>query len=98
MISKAMLSLLLVAAAAAPASTAVPKAGYGFNWLSTKSQCRKLTAKDLATLKRCEVNTNAFGLDLKAHTCKVSDKVEWIIYDTAAQCKEAWETSQANGD
>jgi len=98
MVSKLMLALLL-SAAAAPAADPMPKPGsYGFNWLDPSSPCKQLSAKDLAKASTCEATDNAFGIDLKAHTCKVSAKVEWIVYDTAEHCQQAWETMQANGD
>jgi hypothetical protein len=93
------LVLLLAAAPAAPATVPMPKAGsFGFNWLDAKSHCKKLTAKDLAPIKACERSNNAFGLDTNPLMCKVSAKVELVIYDTAAQCQEGLETMQANGD
>lgn len=100
MLSKVALSLLLVAASGIPAADpALPKPGsFGFNWLDANSQCKKLTAKDLAALSKCEVSTNGFGLELKSHMCKVSNRVELVIYETAEQCQVALETMQANGD
>jgi hypothetical protein len=97
MLSKLAFALLL-AAASTSATTPKPKAGsYGFNWFDPGSKCRKISAKELAPLK-CEVTENAFGLELKSHTCKVNAKVELVIYDTAEHCQVAWETMQANGD
>jgi hypothetical protein len=87
MMTKLALSLILLAAAGPTAVDSLPKPGsYGFNWLDAGSQCKKLTAKDLAAVKSCTVSTNAFGLELKSHAC------------TAAHCQEALETMQANGD
>ena len=99
MLSKLGLPMLLLAAAGTGAAERVPKAGsYGFNWLDPKSSCKKLTDKDLAKLKTCTVTSNAFGLDLDSHMCKVSAHVELVVYKTAAQCQQALETMQANGD
>ena len=92
-------ALLLLAASAGTAAERLPPAGsYGFNWLDPESQCRKLTDKDLAKVSKCTVTANAFGLDLQSHACRVSAHVELIVYRTAAQCQQALETMQANGD
>lgn len=99
MISKLMLSLLLASTAATSAAVTKPKPGtWGFNWLAPESPCKKMTAKELTPIKSCEASPNAFGIDLKSQQCKVSDDVEWVIYDTKEHCQQAWETMQANGD
>lgn len=98
MLTKLAVSLLLLSAAATPAADTQPKPGWGFNWLAPETTCQQLTAKDLAAVKTCEASDNAFGIDLKSQQCKVSDEVEWVIYDTKAHCQQAWETMQANGD
>ena len=92
------IALLLLAASGAAAERVPPAGSYGFNWLDPKSQCRKLTDKDLAKVAKCTVTANAFGLDLESHACRVSAHVELIVYKTAAQCQQALETMQANGD
>jgi hypothetical protein len=92
-------ALLLLAASGAAAAERLPPAGsYGFNWLDPNSECRKLTDEDLAKVSKCTVTANAFGLDLESHACRVSADVELIVYETAAQCQQALETMQANGD
>ena len=93
-----VVALLLSASAATAAGHLPPAGSYGFNWLDPKSQCRKLTDKDLAKVSKCTVTANAFGLDLESHACRVSAHVELIVYETAAQCQQALETMQANGD
>lgn len=94
-----VVALLLLAASGASTAKDMPPAGsYGFNWLDPKSQCRKLTEKDLAKASKCTVTANAFGLDLQSHACRVSAHVELIVYKTAAQCQQGLETMQANGD
>ena len=93
-----VVALLLSASAATAAGHLPPAGSYGFNWLDPKSQCRKLTDKDLAKVSKCTVTANAFGLDLESHACRVSAHVELIIYKTAPQCQQALETMQANGD
>ena len=99
MFAKLMLSLLLLSAAAVPAADTKPKpGGWGFNWLDPDSPCKQITAKDLAPVKQCEASANAFGIELKSQQCKVSDEVEWVIYDTKAHCQQASETMRANGD
>lgn len=100
MISELCLSLALLAAAATPAADRLPKAGsYGFNWLDPEhSQCKPLTKADLASFKECEVSSNAFGLELPSHMCKVDEHTEMVVYADAEQCQQAFETMQANGD
>jgi len=97
MISNLGFSVMLLAASGVTAADRMPPAGsYGFNWLDPESHCKKLTEKDLAPVIKCTVSTNAFGLQLSSHMCKVSAHVELIVYRTAAQCQEALETMQAN--
>ena len=99
MISKLALALLLLAASGSDAPVPAPKAGsFGFNWLDANSQCKELTAKDVAKLSKCEATDNAFGLDSKSLMCKVDARTELVIYPTAEKCQEALETMQANGD
>ena len=98
MISKLSLPVIVLAASAVTAADRMPPPGsYGFNWLDADSHCKKLTAKDLAPVTKCTVSTNAFGVQLKSHVCKVNSHVELMVYKTAAECKEALETMQANG-
>jgi len=33
---------------------------------------------------------------LNSHLCRVNSRIELMVYGTAAQCKEALETMQAN--
>jgi len=94
-----VVALLLLSASGATAAERLPPVGsYGFNWLDPNSQCKKLTAEDLAKVSKCTVTANAFGLDLESHSCRVSAHVELLVYKTAAQCQQALETMQANGD
>ena len=93
-----VLSVILLAASGITAADRMPPSGsYGFNWLNAESKCKKLTAKDLASVKKCTISTNAFGLQLHSHVCKVNADNELMVYKTAAQCQEALETMQANG-
>ena len=92
-------------AAAAPtpgvsAAEGVPAPGsYGFNWLDPESStCRKLTDEDLAAFKKCTSSKNAFGVDIDSLACPVDAMVEMIVYSTEAQCQQAFEAMQANGD
>jgi hypothetical protein len=98
MVTKIALSLVLAAAAGAKSSDSMPKPGsYGFDWLSPESaECRELTDKDIAGMKECTDSANAFGLDVPSKACRVDDKVELIVYETAAQCQEGLETMRAN--
>ena len=97
MVSKLVLSLVLLAAAGS-ASESFPEAGsYGFNWLDPENAtCRALTDEDIAAMRSCAASANAFGIDLPSKACRVDDKVELIVYDTAEHCQEGLETMQAN--
>ena len=98
MISNLSLPVILIAVSAVTAADSMPQPGsYGFNWLDAESHCKKLTAKDLAPVKSCTISTNAFGLQFNSHVCKISSRIELMVYTTAAECKEALETMQANG-
>ena len=96
--AKLVLSLALLAAAASTRPDSLPRPGsYGFNWLAPESaQCRALTAKDIAAISQCTDSPNAFGIDLPSKACRVGRKVELIVYDTEAHCREGLETMQAN--
>ena len=98
MVSKLVLSLVLLAAAGSSASDGLPKPGsYGFNWLDPENAaCRALTAKDIAAMRQCAASDNAFGIDLPSKSCRVDENVELIVYDTAEQCQQGLETMQAN--
>ena len=101
MLAKLVLSLALLAAAAADGTAgkdSLPKPGsYGFNWLAPEAaQCRAITDQDIAAMKECTDSPNAFGIDLPSKACKVDEKVELIVYDTKEHCQEGLETMQAN--
>ena len=99
MFMKPGLGLVLFAAAGVSAADRMPAPGsYGFNWLDPQSSCRKLSAKDLAKASSCTATGNAFGLELQSHACRIDAHVELMVYKTAAQCQQALETMQANGD
>jgi len=96
--SMAALSTLLAAGLVTASDSTLPPAGsYGFNWLDPASQCREISAADIAKFKHCEASTNAFGLDLPSRACKVDADTEFMVYATAADCQQALETMQANG-
>jgi len=80
------------------AGKGMPKPGsYGFNWLAPETaECRKLTEKDIKAMKSCADSANAFGIDVPSKACRVSKKVELIVYETRMQCQEGLETMQAN--
>ena len=98
MVMKLVLSLALLAAAGSSPSGTLPKAGsYGFDWLDPENaECRALTDQDIAAIKTCTDSANAFGLDVPSKACRVDDKVELIVYETAEQCQQGLETMQAN--
>ncbi|MEO8161153.1 MAG: hypothetical protein ABI588_07020, partial [Arenimonas sp.] len=85
---KLLVLAVLIASSAVAADRMPPPGSSGFNWLDADSQCRKLTAKDIAKFSKCTVSTNAFGLEVKSHVCTVSPRVEYMVYETAAQCQE----------
>ena len=93
----AFVAILLSGSVATAADRMPPPGSYGFNWLDAASHCKKLTAKDLARVSKCTLSTNAFGLELESHACKVNKTIEFMVYKTAAQCQEALETMQADG-
>ena len=99
MVSKLAFAVLVLATSAVAAAERMPTPGsYGFNWLDPEhATCRKLGEKDLAKAK-CTASSNAFGLDVESHACKLSARVELIVYATQAQCQQGLETMQANGD
>jgi hypothetical protein len=72
--------------------------GYGFDWLKPMTaQCKLITQKDAERFKKCELSrTDAFGLPLVFHQCRVNDRSEFFIYSSLANCLEAFETMQAN--
>ncbi|THU01063.1 hypothetical protein E9531_09795 [Lampropedia puyangensis] len=89
----------LAAGAASPtqAPEQKPQVGhYGFNWLEPDKPCHALTAKEIASFARCELQKSAFGIDLDALACPASDGVEMFIYPTAKQCNRAFEAMQSN--
>lgn len=98
MVSKFSFTMFLLATSVVVAADDMPKPGsHGFNWLDPESSCKQLTDKDLARISKCSLSDNAFGLELRSHVCRVDEHTELMIYATAAQCHEAWETMQANG-
>jgi hypothetical protein len=96
-VKSALVAALALASTASAAERSPKPASFAFNWLSPAATCKALSAKELAKWSKCEVNTGAFGLQLQSHSCKVSSRVEWMVYRTAAECREALETMQANG-
>jgi hypothetical protein len=93
-----VLPLLLLAASATHAADLLPPPGsYGFDWLDANSRCFQLTAKDRARIRTCTTSHDAFGLELEAKVCRIDARHELMVYATAAQCRLAWETMQANG-
>lgn len=92
-----MLLFLVASSNDGTAALLPPPGSYGFNWLDSNSVCKKLTAKELAGVSSCTVSTNAFGLELTSQVCRVNSHVEYMVYSSMAQCREALETMQANG-
>lgn len=87
-----------IVSAAAP-SDVVGK--FGFDWLHPeKARCQAITANAVAGAKDCkhlkEGDTGSFTGKADYYSCKVSSKVEYMIYDTQTRCKEELETMQAN--
>ncbi len=95
--SRRSLSLFLLLSTATAADLMPQPGSYAFNWLDADSHCNMLTQKDLAQVKSCTASTNAFGLEMSSHVCKVSARIELMVYETQTQCQEALATMQANG-
>jgi len=91
-----LIALLLITAPTAAGDNVPASGSFGFNWLASASRCKKLSAKDLTSASACTVKTDAFGLLGRSLACKVNERVELMVYDTAARCQEALKTMQAN--
>lgn len=90
--------MLVLIAAGVPAAERAPRPGdHVFNWLVPDASCAKLTSKDVASFASCEAQENAFGIEVDAQACRVSDAVEIMVYPNPAQCRQALEAMQANG-
>ena len=85
-----------LASAAQAAGPAPAPARYGFNWLGDAASCRALTERELGRAPRCEDSTGAFGLQLPSQACRVGRNVEWMVYRSLSDCREALETMQAH--
>ncbi len=99
MMHAVFLAMLLCLAAAADADDRFPIEGaWGFDWLHpATARCRRITAKDAAGLRDCRYSKQfAFGLDMHAHACKTGAHAEYVIFRTRQDCREAFETMQAN--
>jgi len=92
------LGIPTMVSAAAP-SEVVGK--FGFDWLHPeKAKCQAITANSVTGAKDCkrhkEGDTGSFTGKADFYSCKVSSKIEYMIYDTQARCKDELETMQAN--
>lgn len=79
--------------------TLPPVGSYGFDWLHPESaQCKQMTRKDIDKFKGCkyEKQGGSFGLDLPYYFCAVNEDIEYFVYLTKANCREAKETMEAN--
>lgn len=91
--------LVLLCGAAFAADDRFPVAGgYGFNWLQPeKTRCQRISAVDAASFGKCRYSKEfAFGLDMHAYSCKVDARTEYVILRTERQCREVFETMEAN--
>lgn len=88
--------LLLWLSPSALAGNAPSAGSYGFNWLSAEPTCRKFSTAQRVALKNCTVSSDAFGLNVRSHVCRVNRRTEYMIYSSAAKCRDALETMQAN--
>ena len=81
---------------------AQPKApipgAFGFDWLRPNSaRCRALTETALKRLRQCEYrDSGTFGLSDPVFACRVSERSEYLIYETRAACIRNLETMKAN--
>ena len=74
---------------------------FGFDWLHPeKAKCQAITAKNLAGAPTCkhhkEGDTGSFTGKADFYSCKVSPKVEYMIYNSQARCTEELETMESN--
>ena len=72
--------------------------GFGFDWLAPETpHCVRIGESDAKKFATCEFHeSGAFGLPLAYHACKRGDGGEYLVFKSAAQCREALETMQAN--
>jgi hypothetical protein len=90
---------LLVVAGSAGAEDRFPVVGgWGFDWLHpARARCREIAAKDAERFRACRYSKEfAFGLDMMAYACKADGRAEFVIFRTKNDCREAFETMQAN--
>lgn len=89
-------SLLLSTGALAAGQTRPPvPRHFAFNWLSPDARCQPLTAYGILAMQ-CSDSSGAFGLHVPSRSCRVSSRVEWMVYRTQSECSEALRTMQAN--
>jgi len=71
---------------------------FGFDWLRPKSaRCQPLAELAHKRLRRCEYSgSGTFGLSDPVFVCRVSERSEYLIYDTKAACTRNLETMKAN--
>jgi hypothetical protein len=92
-------SLLLTMATHCLAASAAPAVGnIGFDWLRPDSaRCEVISESLRKRFRRCEyTGTGAFGLSDPLHVCRVSDRSEYMIFQTRSACVKNLETMKAN--
>jgi len=94
------LSLLLAATASLAAPGTPPVGAHGFNWSKPKTaKCQALTEAHLKRFKSCSApgpkESSGFGVHKPTHTCQAPEG-EWMIYATQSQCRDEFETMEAN--
>lgn len=72
--------------------------GFGFNWLEPETaHCVRIGEQDAKQFATCEFHeSGGFGLPLAYHVCKGTKGGEYLVFESAAHCREALETMQAN--
>lgn len=72
--------------------------GFGFDWHEPESaRCTRVTETEAQRLSACKFHeSGAFGLPIAYHACMTRKGGEFLVFKTAALCREAIETMEAN--
>ena len=90
--------MLLVVSTQCRAAPATPAAGsFGFDWLRPESaRCHTISESLLKRFRRCEYRSGAFGLSDPLHVCRISERSEYMIFETKSACANNLATMKAN--
>src|SRR4029453_4187048 len=92
-------SVLLTVSTQCLAASTVPVVGsFGFDWLRPNSaRCEVISESLRKRFIQCEFrSTGAFGLSDPLHVCRVSDRSEYMIFETKSVCVNNLATMKAN--